>query len=115
MRHKGTLIALAAGLLWGCTVALERNRNADAGSGAPVVEAVERTGGAGSGAGGDRDCAAARHRVLIGRPIADIDTTALPSPLRVYSEGSRITMDHRPERLNLVVGPDGHVVKVRCG
>ena len=52
MRHKGTLIALAAGLLWGCTVALERNRNADAGSGAPVVEAVERHGWCGVGRGG---------------------------------------------------------------
>ena len=67
-------------------------------------------------AGADgRRCAATRYSVLIGQPIEGIDTASLPGPLRVYSTDSRITGDERPERMNIVVGPDGRVARVSCG
>ena len=107
-------IVLAGALLWSCAAPNVLDKTV-AGPGQAKVEIVERPGDAGSGKANDRTCAAARHRALIGRPIEEIDTAALPGPLRVYHAGSRITMDHRPERLNVVVGPAGRVVKVRCG
>ena len=70
--------------------------------------------GAAGGAGGGR-CAAALHRGLVGQRIEDIDTAALPKPLRIYAVDSIITMDHRPERMNIVIGADRRVVIVKCG
>ena len=105
MRHMATLILLAGGLLWSCT-----------GPGGPGEGTVPITGVAVETAGADgRRCAATRYRVLIGQPIDGIDIAAMPRPLRVYPTDSRITGDERPERMNIVVGPDGRVVKVRCG
>ncbi len=101
------LIVLSAGLLWSCAApgALEENETdrLDQADVATIEQSNART------------CDAGKHRTLIGRPKEEIDIAALPRPLRVYPAGSRITMDHRPERLNIVIGPDGHVVKVRCG
>ena len=100
------LIVLSGILLWSCATASVLEKNV-AEPGPASVEVVELPD--------DRTCAAARHQALVGRPIEEIDIAALPRPLRVYQTGSRITMDHRPERMNVVVGPDGCVVKVRCG
>lgn len=72
--------------------------------------------GAGNGRhAAEHGCDASHHRELVGQPIEGIDTDALPAPLRVYRSGSRITMDHRPDRLNLVLDPDGRVAGIRCG
>ena len=106
MHRKVMLIVLSGGVLWTCATPGIPEKNV-AEPGPADVEVVELPD--------DRTCAAARHRSMVGRPIDEIDTAALPRPLRVYPAGSRITMDHRPERMNVVVGPDGRVVKVRCG
>ena len=100
-------IVLSAGLLWSCAAigALEEN-DTDRPDQADVATMEQPK---------DRTCDVGRYRTLIGRPIEEIDTAALPRPLRVYRTGSRITMDYRPERLNVVVGPDGFVVKIKCG
>ena len=114
MRATGMLVVLTGALLWGC-----------AGQGVPVkspepserpgpgrAAAVDRAGAAGADA---RACPAAQYRALVGQPITVIDTAALPRPLRVVRSGRRTTADHRPERMNLVVGRDGRVAGVRCG
>ncbi len=106
MHRKVMLIVLSGVLLWSCATASVLEKNV-AGPGPANVEIVELPD--------DRTCVAARHQALIGRPIDEIDTAALPRPLRVYPAGSRVTMDHRPERMNVVVGRNGRVVKVRCG
>ena len=101
------LIVLSAGLLWSCAAPGVLEENETDGPAQVDVATMEQPK--------DRTCNAGKHRTLIGRPIEETDIAALPRPLRVYPAGSRITMDHRPERLNIVIGPDGHVVKVRCG
>ena len=106
MHRKVMLIVLSGGVLWTCATPGIPEKNV-AEPGPANVEIVENPK--------EPTCAAARHRSMVGRPIDEIDTAALPKPLRVYPAGSRITMDHRPERMNVVVGPDGRVVKVRCG
>ena len=103
---QGMLIMLSGVVLWSCAAPEPLEQNV-AGPGPANVEIVEPPD--------DRTCAAARHQALVGRPIEEIDIAALPRPLRVYPVGSRITMDYRPDRMNVVVGPDERVVKVRCG
>ena len=121
MRRIGPLILLAGGLLWGCAApgGPDQGPAPAAGTGPAVAvgaeTAVGAESGAGSGAARDPGCGAARHRSMIGRPIGEVDTAALPGPLRVYRAGSAVTGDHRPERMNIVVGPDGRVVRVGCG
>ena len=121
MRRIGPLILLSGGLLWGCAApgGPDGSPAPAAGTGPAVAVGVETAVDAGSGAGSvaarDPGCAAARHRSMIGRPIGEVDTAALPGPLRVYRAGSAVTGDHRPERMNIVVGPDGRVVRVGCG
>ena len=114
MRRAGMLMVLSVGLLVGCA-----ERGAPEGDADPATPpeparavAVERAGATGDGA---RACAAARYRALVGQPITVIDTTALPRPLRVVPAGRRTTADHRPERMNIVVGRDGRIAGVRCG
>ena len=106
MHRKVMLIVLSGGVLWTCATPGIPEKNV-AELGPAGVEIVENPK--------EPTCAAARHRSMVGRPIDEIDTAALPKLLRVYPAGSRITADHRPERLNIVVGSDGRVVKVRCG
>ena len=98
MRGTGMLAILSGALLWGCTVPgpPERSPEPPAPPAPARAVAVDRAGTAGANA---RACAAARYRALVGRPIAGIDTAALPRPLRVVRAGHRITMDHRPERM----------------
>ena len=99
-RLRGAALAVAAGLaVWNCAPAGGNERNA----------------GGTAGEAGERSCAAARHGWLAGRRIDEIDTAALPRPLRIHAAGGWITMDHRPERMNIVVGADGRVTIVKCG
>jgi hypothetical protein len=36
-------------------------------------------------------------------------------PIRYYTIGDPITMDYNPNRLNVVLGRDGRIEKLRCG
>lgn len=36
-------------------------------------------------------------------------------PIRYYTIGDPITMDHNPARLNVVLGKDGRIQRLRCG
>ena len=35
--------------------------------------------------------------------------------VRVFGPGDPVTMDFRPDRLNLVVSPRGRILEIRCG
>lgn len=117
LRNELVLIALAGGLLSGCAVpeTVERTSGRGDTTGPTGAQIHEHAVGVNSHSPADTACAAARHQSWIGRPIDEIDTAALPGPLRVYTAGSRISADHRPDRMNIVIGTDGKVIKVTCG
>ena len=117
LRPGIVLIVLFAGLLWGCSTGNDHEQNPNQARGAvpPSAELVEGTGELERRRTHDGNCAAVRFQGLIGREMGEVDAAALPGPLRVYPDGSRITGDHRPERMNIVLGRDGRIVKVKCG
>jgi len=69
---------------------------------------VDRTGDA-------SDCPAEAYQVLVGQRAGEIDRDSLPVPHRMYGPGDAVTMDYRPNRLNIVVGEDDTVIEVKCG
>ncbi|KAA5805144.1 hypothetical protein F1654_03935 [Alkalicaulis satelles] len=97
------VICAAALSMTACQTMAENDDSADMGY--PVVD---RTGEG-------RDCAAPTYQTLIGQPISEVHTDSLPSPRRIYAEGDPVTMDHRPDRLNIITDRNGVVVAVRCG
>lgn len=108
-----TAFALGALLLAGCQTMAGSQEEAYE----PGVIAGERgpqAGGDGNG-DGSPSCAAAAYQVLVGQPISEVHADSLPSPHRIYARGDMVTMDYRPERLNVVTGDDGTVVEVKCG
>jgi hypothetical protein len=77
---------------------------------------VDRTGDVLPGDGADAlQCAADQYQMLVGQPIGEVHTDSLPQPLRIYGPDQMITMDHRPDRMNIVLDGDDIVVEVRCG
>ena len=105
MRPGAILTLLLAGLVWSCAGA------GGAGEGrAPAVNVAVEDGGRHG-----PPCDVAQHRALVGQAMEQIDIDSLPRPLRIYREGSRITKDYRPERLNVEVGPEGRATGVWCG
>lgn len=75
---------------------------------APDYPVVDRTGEG-------RECAAEQYQVLIGQRVSEVHTDSLPSPRRIYAHGDPVTMDYRPDRLNIVTDGRGVVISVRCG
>jgi hypothetical protein len=60
------------------------------------------------------DCDAAAYQSLIGTNVAAV---TLPADLvhRIYKEGDAVTMDYRPDRLNIVTDENGVIIEVKCG
>ncbi|MCP2670015.1 I78 family peptidase inhibitor [Maricaulaceae bacterium EIL42A08] len=76
---------------------------------------VDRTGEVERPAPEAPQCAAEAYQVLVGQRIGEVYTESLPVPHRIYSTTDMVTMDYRPERLNIVTSPEGEVVEVKCG
>ncbi len=59
-------------------------------------------------------CGASGYQSLLGSNIAAI---TLPGDLgaRIYRRGDPVTMDHRPDRLNIETDDLGQVLSVHCG
>lgn len=78
-------------------------------------EPVESTGAA-ANAG---PCDAAKVQDLIGRPVdqvqADAQRRSGARSVRVYRSNSPVTMDYRPDRLNVETDEKGAIVKLSCG
>jgi len=60
-------------------------------------------------------CEMAAHQNLIGMDGSAIDQTSLPANSRVVCHECAVTLDYRADRLNVELGPDGKVVRLRCG
>ncbi len=61
------------------------------------------------------ECPAQHFQLLIGQLRDEVDTSTLPVPFRMYGRGDAVTMDYRPNRMNIVVGDNGRVEQVMCG
>ncbi len=64
---------------------------------------------------GPDTCERARFVSLIGAPASSIDRSALPPRARIVCHNCPVTMDHVPERLNVVLDSEGRVAELRCG
>ena len=64
---------------------------------------------------GDDPCGASSRDYLIGQKLSDIDLESLAEIVRPIYPGDLVTMDHRPERLNIELDEAGIVVALRCG
>tara|TARA_R110002072_G_scaffold277711_1_gene439447 strand:+ start:438 stop:740 length:303 start_codon:yes stop_codon:yes gene_type:complete len=60
-------------------------------------------------------CGAEAREYLIGQPIGEVDLDTLARTIRTIRPGQPITMDHRPDRLNLDLDGDGAIVRLWCG
>lgn len=60
------------------------------------------------------ECGAAGYQALIGTNAAAV-TLPLELVHRIYQEGDPVTMDYRPDRLNIVTDADGVIIEVKCG
>lgn len=77
---------------------------------------IDRTGDVVLGDGADGpQCAADQYQMLVGQPIGEVHTDSLPQPLRIYGPDEMVTMDYRPDRMNLVLDADDIVLEVKCG
>lgn len=59
-------------------------------------------------------CGAADHQSLIGSNVAAI-TLPVDLPHRIYKQGDPVTMDYRPDRLNIMTDENGVIIEVKCG
>ena len=59
-------------------------------------------------------CGADAHAGLVGANVAAV---TLPADLnaRIVGPDTIVTMDHRPERLNIETNADGTIIALRCG
>jgi len=61
-------------------------------------------------------CPASQYGDLIGQPESAIDSIDYDKPIRSYPYGHRpMTTDHRPERMNFELSPDGIILRITCG
>lgn len=64
---------------------------------------------------GDDPCGAYSRDYLIGQKLSEIDLESLAEIVRPIHPGDMVTMDHRPERLNIDLDEAGIIIALRCG
>lgn len=64
---------------------------------------------------GDDVCGAAGRDYLVGQSINEVDLDTLARTIRTIYPGQMVTMDHRPDRLNIDVGEAGKILRLWCG
>jgi hypothetical protein len=64
----------------------------------------------------EADCGAGELQHLVGMRATAVEGMTAPGPVRVYRTGQPITMDLRPDRLNLELDAQGRrILRVFCG
>lgn len=64
---------------------------------------------------GSATCDPAAFAFLVGQPKSALDGVLTPETVRVMNVTSPATMDHRPDRLNVIHDDDDTIIKVTCG
>ena len=59
-------------------------------------------------------CKASALQGLVGQPKSVLTTMLLPAGTRVIGPGDAVTMDFRPDRMNVEIGADGRIAKIGC-
>lgn len=60
-------------------------------------------------------CGASDLGYMIGLRAAEIDFSGQSAPVRIIGPDTAVTMDHRPERLNVMTDKNGIITKLTCG
>jgi hypothetical protein len=60
-------------------------------------------------------CGADALQHLVGEPRSAFERTGVEVPTRILPPGSAMTMDHRPDRLNVDLDEDGRIARIWCG
>lgn len=60
-------------------------------------------------------CGAEALQHLVGQPQAALEDETISAPTRILPPGSAMTMDHRPERLNVDIDDTGTILRLWCG
>lgn len=63
---------------------------------------------------GDDACGAKKFEGLVGQPKSVLDGMTLPEGTRVIGPNQPVTMDFRPDRLNIETGKDNRISRVGC-
>ncbi len=64
---------------------------------------------------GSDSCGAEAREYLLGQAVSEVDLDSLARTVRAIAPGAPVTMDHRPDRLNLDLDGDGVIVRIWCG
>lgn len=59
-------------------------------------------------------CGAAGLQSLVGQPRSVLAAMTFPEGTRIIEPGMAVTMDYRPDRLNITIGEDGAIAAVAC-
>nr|WP_284040697.1 I78 family peptidase inhibitor [Phaeovulum sp. NW3] len=59
-------------------------------------------------------CGASRLQYLIGQPESVLDGMRFDAPVRVIRPGMAVTMDYRPDRLNIEIDARNRIARVHC-
>jgi len=59
-------------------------------------------------------CGASALQGLVGQPQAVLDTMRFAEGTRIITPGMAVTMDYRPDRLNIEIGDSGLIERVHC-
>lgn len=62
----------------------------------------------------DDKCGKSKYAALIGKPETDPGVPASSPSVRHIRPGMQVTMDYRPDRLNIYIGPDGIITQLKC-
>ncbi len=62
----------------------------------------------------DDTCGAAAYQTRIGQPVEELGLTA-GDKLRILGPGQPMTMDFRPDRMNIETDSAGQILRVFCG
>lgn len=59
-------------------------------------------------------CGAADLQHLVGQPASVLETMKFSQPVRILRPGMAVTMDYRPDRLNIEIDAQEVIARVHC-
>lgn len=60
------------------------------------------------------ECSASQYQGLVGQPAAALTSMNFPIGTRIIQPGSAVTMDYRPDRLNIEISTNQRIEKISC-